>query len=343
MKTLAGLRALSTQFSPFWERLRQAGGKAGKVLFFSLGDEAISPRRSLCVSLEKGGFSAVCGRRVLSRVSVSGSRAFPFQGYPDPADFASSLDLAAKEMGVSGVAVSIALPKAWTVIKTFNLPHSVKQNLPEVLSYEMDRITPFSSDEALYDFEILKETEEGMHIVVVAAKAEMVLPYLEALAERGFQVERVTSTVSGAGNLCLRSGWKDCIFLEISGGEYSGVVYADGMITASFSRSLAGDDAAKGDLLVSELETRNQGLGKETKILVSVREQSNAVIERLRGLRGVMFVKSSDFGFGSSAADASLSSLGCLVESLWPKAMSLNLLMKGYREKKRPAFSSRGT
>ncbi|NTU43878.1 MAG: pilus assembly protein PilM [Nitrospirales bacterium] len=310
--------------------------RMGRVLFFSLADDSIAPKKRLIASLDRKGISVVYGRRLLSAISVRAVKTVPSHDYPSPEEFASNVEIAVREIGAAGVPVGIVIPKAWTVIKTFSLPASVRPNISDVVSYEMDRITPFNADESLYDFEVLGEEEGELRILMVAAKAELVNPYLDALRDRGISAEGVTSSVIGIESLFQREGWDDLIFLDLSGSEYSGVVFSGGEVTASFSRLLSGDDNAKADQLVFELEERYRKLGDQAKILVAIEDQSSPLAERLKGLRNLTFVSGSDSGFGPSAQDASYSALGSLVEGLWPKARNLNLLTKGYRVTSRP-------
>ncbi len=180
-----------------------------RTLSFSLADDRIAPVRRLSVVLESGGISVSYRSRFLSRMKIRGSRRYPFEEgrYPTPESVASAVALAVSDLRAAGAQVTLVIPKAWTIVKTAEFPLTVKENLPDVVSYELDRLTPLSSERAFYDFRILAEDEKRIRIMLVAMKAETLQPYLEALRGKGIAIRRVVigPSVSGTPSLDLRS------------------------------------------------------------------------------------------------------------------------------------------
>ena len=97
--------------------------------------------------------------------------------------------LALNDFGAWKADITLSIPKAWAVIKTAEFPLAVKENLSNVVEYELDRITPFGSDDAFFDFRVVDEKEDKLVLLVIAAKADMIKPYIEALREKGVNVK----------------------------------------------------------------------------------------------------------------------------------------------------------
>jgi Tfp pilus assembly PilM family ATPase len=89
--------------------------------------------------------------------------------------------MAAAETGIRKAEIALSVPKAWTVATIAEFPATIRENFQEAMQHELDRLTPFSPDEALHDFKILREAGERITVLVVAAKADIVMPYVDAL------------------------------------------------------------------------------------------------------------------------------------------------------------------
>ncbi|MCE5263982.1 MAG: PilN domain-containing protein [Deltaproteobacteria bacterium] len=175
------------QASGWWEQL-------WRLLSFSLADDRIAPVRRLSVVLESGGVSVVYfSRFLMSRMKNRGSRRYPFEEgrYPTPENVASAAALAVSDLGAAGAPATLVVPRAWTIVKTAEFPSTVRENLSDVVSYELDRITPLLPEKAFYDYRILSEEENRIRIVLAAMKAETLQPYMDALEGKGIALRQV--------------------------------------------------------------------------------------------------------------------------------------------------------
>jgi general secretion pathway protein L len=163
------------------------------VLFFSLADDRIAPKRHLSVLLEKGGVPIVFRSRFLAGMKTRRILRYPLEteNYPAPESLASTVALAVNALKTAGAQITLVVPKAWTVAKTVEFPLVVKDTLSDVIAYELDRLTPFSPERAFYDFRIVAEDDNRIRVLLVAMKAERIQPYLDALAEKGIAIDRV--------------------------------------------------------------------------------------------------------------------------------------------------------
>jgi general secretion pathway protein L len=212
MTTAEMIRISTSIFSQAATYIVRWGRFLRHVLSLNLADERIAPRRRLSVLLESGGVSVAFSSRFLSRMKPRGIRRYPVEAgaYPMPEVLASAVALAEKDLKAAGAQITLVVPKAWTIVKTTELPLVVKDTLSDVIAYELDRLTPLSPERAFYDFQIIAEDENRIRILIAATKAETLQPYLEALKEKGITIGRVGLSPSDVPGLD-RMGNEDVI------------------------------------------------------------------------------------------------------------------------------------
>jgi len=338
-------------WKPLWE-----------ILTFSPASDTISVKKNLSASLEKGTLSVAYGSRFLSRIKIKGVREYSFEEgkYPQPEGLASSLALAINDFNAAGTDLSLSIPKAWAVIKTADFPVTVKENLPDAVSYELDRLTPFSPEDAFYDFKILRESEGKLTILVMAARADLVKPYIEALKEKGITINRITVNLSSIGTLCHYIDKEtDFVFLEIKGERYEGALFLDGSITSTFAGGFStppipplakvgegGVEKSKIDTLMSEINPLIAAAKKQGKLpeIIVLLKDKNPTLKELLKLQinlPVRILNETDIKFMSRStrtepsglqAEVPYTAIGGVLESLWTKTNGLDLFKKGRRE-----------
>jgi general secretion pathway protein L len=318
-----------------------------RVLAFSLADESVAPAKNVTVSIEKGVLSVAYATRIFSRIRVKGFKTYPVEEkFPGPESLASSVALAMNALGAPGADITLSIPKAWTIIKIAEFPSTVKDNISDVVSYEMDRLTPFSPGEVLYDFRILKENKERLSLLLVAVRADMINPYREALAEKGFHVSRVTLNLSGAGALCSHvDKCSDFVFVKVGDKEYEGAVFSDGSLANAFTGNFgSGDERTKLDTLVAEIESLAGEAGKEGKsprVMVSLKDRNSSLGEmlKLRLTMPLRILEETDMSIGLRAREVPFDAAGGAIESLRSQPRGLNLLLKGQQEREKPPIT----
>lgn len=347
----SAVKLKDTIWRPFW-----------KILTFSPANDTISVKKNLSASIEKGTSSVAYGSRFLSRIKIKGVRVYSFEEgkYPQPESLASSLALAINDFKAAGTDSCLSVPKAWAVIKTADFPVTVKENLSDAVSYELDRLTPFSPEDAFYDFKILRESAGKLTILVMAARADLIKPYLEALREKGITINRITVNLSSIGTLCHYIDKKtDFIFIEINSDGYEGALFLDGSITGTFAGGFStppippllrggegGVEKSKVDTIMTEGAPFIDAIkrhGKTPQIMVLLKDKSPALkkLLKLQINLPVRILNETDIKFRSQAtrtrpsglqAEVPYTAIGGVLESLWPKANGLNLFKKGHHE-----------
>jgi len=313
------------------------------ALTFNAADERISFKKELCVAIEKTGVSVAYGTRFLSSLSVKGMKHYPSaeHAFPQPKETASSVVLAVSELGAFGAGITLSIPKSWAVLKIAEFPVTVKENLPGVVTYEFDRLVPFSPEEAFYDFIITDETPDKITVVIAAVKADLIKAYCAALKEEGFTVDRITLNLTAIGALCRSlSKKRDALFLGTDSDEYEGALFLDGLLAGVVSgRFSADDDTSRADIISAEMKPLIDTAKRRNNAprLFALLRGSPALKERLRTSFAfpVSLLDKTDTGLGSSAGQTHIlyTAAGGVMESLQPGYQKLNLLSKGLHER----------
>lgn len=356
MKANTGFKTLQTFAVSSELRLTKTTRRLWKILTFSLVEGIIFPAQSLCVSIGMTSLSIAYGSIFLSRIRMKEFREFPFDDdrHPDPEHVAEVVSSAIHELKAGKMDITLSIPKSWVIIQSVDLPLAVKENLPNVISYELDRLTPLSPENALYDFRILREEAGRIHILLIAAKADVVNPYIEALREKGVPVKRLTVNLSGISALLDYLGQgTDTLFVEVNKRGYEGGRIQEGSITSAFTGRFNADDReAWADAVMTEINypaaiqgainpliTAHSEQRKPLQLIADFRDGLEATPERkftlpIKNLRDMKMMP----GFAKNALDVlelPFTALGGVLESLWPKAGKLDLLGKGMQKRSR--------
>lgn len=329
-------------------RLISVGKPLQKILAFSLADESLAPARAVITSIGKSAFSVAYSSRTFSKITIKGFKTYPIEDkFLSPESLASSVELALNAMGAPRADITLSIPKAWTIIKIAEFPSAVKDHISDVVSYEMDRLTPFSPGEVLYDFRILKEDQEHIRILLVAAKNDQINPYREALLEKGFPVSRVTLNLSCAGALCSYvENDGDFLFVNVNEKEYEGAFFSDGSLSGTFAGSFRSEDErADLDMLVDDIDSFVRVAkeeGKTPRVFASLKgDRISSFRERLKLRLAAPFriLEETELPFATKARGIPAEAAGGVIESLWPKARGLNLLARGQHERVKPPIA----
>lgn len=340
ISSIAKLSFLATDSLTKIERVWRA---IWKVLVFSPVDEALLPKKGLCISIEKDDFHIISGTSFLSRLSINGYKKYAFESRQNQPEFiASSVALFLDEFRIGKTDVTLTIPRDWFIIRTVELPSSVRENLANVVLYELDRLTPFSPENAIYDFRILKEANGKLSILLAVAKADMVNPYIEALKEKGIKVRSVVPNLACIGTFTRYITRKaDFLFFDIGNNEYEGALFTNGTISEAFKgRFYAEDEKSKSDAIaeaVSSVVTNLKKSGRDHVVLLSFRDTNPVLREMVRLKMNIPFKIMDEMDLKiSNKKGMSYSAIGGLLESLWTKAEVPNLLRRGLRETIKP-------
>ena len=341
------------KFKAFAASLSRGIGKTGcllrKLLTASLADGTLFPDKSLCISMGIEGISICYGSKFLSRIRISGYRNILSEEnrYPDPEDFASAVFSAVKELKVSKTDITLSIPKAWAIIQPVEFPLAVKKDLSNAVSYELDRLTPFSPENTLYDFTIQGEKDGKICLILIAAKAELVNRYIEALAGKGLRVKRITVNLSGISTL-LTSMEKGSDFIFIQTGKYcyEGGLITNGAVVSGFTGCFSEDEKpGLEDAVSKEINTAINSHDTHDKPLRIIADFVNGtgITQENKFTMPVQNLRHMDMKLLPAAKNRQdvkkipCMAAGGMVESLQSKAVKPDLLSKGiHKESETP-------
>ena len=97
--------------------------------------------------------------------------------------------------------VSISIPREKVIVRFITFPVATKENLRKVLEYETSRFTPFERGETYFDYQLLKEEKDGLHLLAAFVKKAEVDYHLTLLKKVGIQPLSIQIPSVGALNL----------------------------------------------------------------------------------------------------------------------------------------------
>jgi general secretion pathway protein L len=187
---------------------------------------------------------------------------------------------------VSRERVSVAIPREKVIARFIRLPIAVKENLRKVLEYETPKYTPFEKGEIYFDYCLLKEEKEWLHLFAVFARKAEIDSYVSLLKKMRIQPlsiqipsvaalnlffynkggsEGETSVLADVGepflemNLVRGKDWKESFHLPLPKEEKGK------KIINAFKRSADVDPPERSTLFV-------YGLGADETILTNLKE-----------------------------------------------------------------------
>lgn len=332
---------LFSQLTGLSEGLVRLFNKLLRILTFSPFDEDLLYKKSLVLSIERGVISAAYGSRLLSKIRVKAIRTFRYEDdrFPSPEDFASTASILLGQIK-ERPEVDLVIPKSWVILKVAEFPITVKENLRNVISFEMDRLTPFNPEEVFFDYKVIKEDGGRLFLLIAAAKKDTILPYIEALQGKGISVRRITIGLSAMANLSYYSGKGGyTIFFDVGRKSFESGLF-DGPLPVDYVYGdFETDDVrSKVEKIMDELQNFSERIRPSSRlpeVLLLLRD--NSIRETLKAGMNypLKILGETDIKIKlSDTKDIPYVALGGLIESL-SRDRGIDLLSSGIREKKK--------
>jgi Tfp pilus assembly protein PilN len=328
--------------SRYGMRLKKAWDTVWKALTFNLIEGVVLPKKCLSFSVEKGAISVAYGTLFLSRPRIKEFRKYYFDEgkYAGPENLASAVSRTIDGLKAPGAEIVLTIPRELLVVRTAELPLVVKENITSVMSYELDRLTPFTSSEAMYDFKIYDEEEGKLKVIVVAVRADVLKPYLDALKEINIHPARITYSAASLGTLCNTfENTHDALCVSINEVGYEGCLTKRGVVASTFYGTFSGDDRENNLDRVAEnlvpLLNQLKSTGVSPVVFLWTVEGYTMLQEKI-GVP-VRILKKDDIQstFKTAGKDIIIAPFGGLLEAIWPGTNGFNLISKGAKEVKK--------
>jgi Tfp pilus assembly protein PilN len=116
--------------------------------------------------------------------------------------------------------VSVSIPRERVIVRFIRLPLATKENLRKVLEYEAPKYTPFDKEEIYFDYQILKEEKEWLHLIAVFVQKRELDAYIALLKKISLQPLSIQIPSVGALNLFFyhegEKGREISVLLDVS-------------------------------------------------------------------------------------------------------------------------------
>lgn len=163
-------------------------------------------------------------RKTLNRIRLVDYRIYPLwsegQKEVQQAQWISLITSFISKHQVNKERVAISIPREKVVLRFIRLPLAAKENLRKVLEYEAPKYTPFDKDEVYFDYQILKEDRESLHLIAVFVRKTELDTYLALLRRIGIRPDSVQIPSAAALNLFFyhegEKGTGNAVLLDLS-------------------------------------------------------------------------------------------------------------------------------
>ncbi len=182
-------------------------------------------------------------RKRLLRVSLVHDRTYPLAPVSRPEERMQSLTAALTafrtETKIEPGAVHLCLARQELLLNRLILPTAARENLAQVLEYEIERVSPLPRDEIFYDYQV-RESGQGengrLAVLVVSVPRRVVRQYVDALEAAGIRAKAVVVAAAALGDytaFCRGALGEPVALLVRDGSEGELAVFVERQLVAS--------------------------------------------------------------------------------------------------------------
>jgi Tfp pilus assembly protein PilN len=182
-------------------------------------------------------------RKRLLRVALVESRTYPLASVSRLEERVQGLSQAVaafmQETKVEPGAVHLCLARQELLLNRLMLPTAARENLAQVLEYEIERVIPLPRDEIFYDYQV-RESGQGengrLAVLVVSVPQRVVRQYVEALEQAGVRAKSVVVAAAALGDytaFCRGELAQPVALLVREGGDGELAVFVERQLVAS--------------------------------------------------------------------------------------------------------------
>lgn len=239
---------------------------------------------------------------------------------------------------------SVSLPREKVVVRFINLPAATKENLRKVLEYESPKYTPFEKGEIYFDYQILKEDKEWLHLFAVFVRKADVDACLSLLKKIGIQPLSIEIPSTGAFNLfSYHDGGKEgrpSFLLDVAAPFYELSLIQEGRLAESFHLPLPSDDReAKMISVLKRSGLKGESLSDSTLLVYGLEADEDvlASLKETHQIKEVSYppLNRIEAGKEQSTLYKIYGPLGVALKGLTKTRLDLNLLPFEMRKKVR--------
>ncbi len=144
-----------------------------------------------------------------------------------------------REFAIEPGGVHLCLARHELLVSRLVLPAAARENLQQVLAYEIERVVPLPRDEIFYDYQV-RESGGGeagrLAVLIVSVPQRVVREYMEALAIAGVRPKAVVVAAAALGDytaFCRGSLENPVAVVARSGADFELAVFVEHQLIAS--------------------------------------------------------------------------------------------------------------
>ncbi len=115
-------------------------------------------------------------------------------------DLAPRFQVVVSHWGLEGCPVSLAVSRDLGFLRPGVLPRAAAENLSQVVAYELDRFLPLPAERLYFDYQVLKETDTEIRLMLLGLPREPVEACLGILSQAGLRLTAVELATAAAAN-----------------------------------------------------------------------------------------------------------------------------------------------
>ena len=287
-------------------------------------------------------------RKTLNRIRLVDYRIYPLwsegQKEVQQAQWISLITSFISKHQINKERVAISIPREKVVVRFIRLPLAAKENLRKVLEYEAPKYTPFDKDEVFFDYQILKEDRESLHLIAVFVRKTELDTYLSLLRRIGIRPDSVQIPSAAALNLFFyhdrEKGAENAVLLDLCNPFCELNLIQGKDWKESFHLSLAAENREDRIIQVLKQAGVNGSLaGKYSFYIYGLDAAEGSMPELNQGEDLKRFAPPPldriEVGKNEAKPDYIYASIGLPLQGLAPTRVSLNLLPLEMRRKVR--------
>jgi len=180
--------------------------------------------------------------------------------------------------------VSMVISGQSVFLRFVRIPRTTHGRLDQIVHYEAEQQVPFPLEEVVWDYQVIKESDAGEDVVLVAVKKELINSLLSSFSEEDININLVDSAPLALYNaLSLSTGHQEKVILDI-GAKTTNLLIPEGEKLWARTIMIAGDDitkaiAAKQNISFQEAEDLKIKFGLSPEM--GLEEPANSVLTDL--------------------------------------------------------------
>ena len=174
------------------------------------------------------------------KVSLRQARTFPLPATDHPAERRQALAQAvltfARDHKVDTRRAYLCVPRQEAAFNRVLLPSAAKENMAQVLEYELDRLVPLARDQIYFDFSYRQIGEDRLEVLLMCIPRQAVAAHLEALEDafvRPRAIVLASTAIADYLAFCRGQAEKPIGLLVAGGGAVEFALLAKGQLLAS--------------------------------------------------------------------------------------------------------------